>query len=624
MRKIFSRTRILLLTLYIFPVLLLLWFLANFSVNVPYWDQWRLTPIFERIAERNTTFFDFFTVHGHHRILIPKLIITALAFATKWNTQAEITCSVIFVIITFFTICKIAEIQFQNQNKNILHIANILSCLFLFSLVQHQNWLWGFTLFWFLTNLCLIMAVYFIHTLEKLSAKTRIFLAAIFCLIGSFTLIQGLLSWLVLIPSILSIEGKAKQKISRLSIWILLFIVSCIIYAINFNPIREPKPFLFTEQPFLIINYFLAVLGLPLVRLPIPAILIGLILLSGFLFFTYYFLKKILLKQESKELGIKSFVAEARNWEFRGKVIYLPKYLETLDIPLLTNLDFSLKKTIPWLTIGTFSLISALSISVGRAEYGIENAMISSRYTTTSILLIISLIYLLALFVEEQQKQKYLSIYKIFAVVMTVMMMINSAYVIRNMKLSLPYMESRQECLEIINYLADSEFIKTSPDSCLVLMNGKTWLVRQGAEIMEKLGWREFPQNLEFIKQPKQNSGYLDNPQTTGKPLIIKGDATLNLGGWAIRPDGKKQPNLVLLSSGENEYFFANAIVNLESNDIAKVLKSKLYSRARWKVKFSAKSLPVGETVIKAWVYNSDKQEFVKLNNQVNIRLEDT
>ncbi|MDE5068331.1 MAG: hypothetical protein O4752_03950, partial [Trichodesmium sp. St4_bin8_1] len=240
--------------------------------------------------------------------------------------------------------------------------------------------------------------------------------------------------------------------------------------------------------------------------------------------------------------------------------------------------------------------------------------------TTTSILLIISLVYLLALFVQKQQK--YLLIYKILAVAITGIMLINSLYVVRNIKLSFPYIESRKECLEIINYLEDSEFIKTSPDSCLVLMNGKTWLVRRGAEIMAKLGWREFPQNLQFIKQPKQNYGYLDHPQTTAKPLIIKGEETLNLGGWAIRPDGKEQPNLVLLSSGNNQDFFANAIVNLESYDIAKVMKSKLYSRARWKVKFSAKSLPVGETVIKAWVYNPNKQEFVKLNNEVNVRVE--
>ncbi|NEP77882.1 MAG: YfhO family protein [Okeania sp. SIO3B3] len=623
MLKVFSRTRIFLLTLYIFPVLLLLWFLANFSVNIPYWDQWRLTPIFERVAEGNATFFDFFTVHGHHRILIPKLIITALAFATKWNTQAEIICSVIFVIITFFAICKIAEIQFQNKNKNILHIANILVSLLLFSLVQHQNWLWGFTLFWFLTNLCLIIAIYFIYAFDHFSAKTKIFLAAISCFIGSFTLIQGLFSWFVLIPSIFGLEGKPKQKISRVTIWILLFILSCLIYSINYNPIREPKPFLFTEQPFLIINYFLAILGLPLVRISIPAILTGLILLSSFIFFTFYFLKKPWFNKVSR--GEWRFARTKIRSDFcNGDLSSDPKIFRLKRwgfIPNYFDKFIFAPAAIPWLTIGTFSLISALSISVGRAEYGVDNAMISSRYTTTSILLIISLIYLFGLFLQQQQK--YLSIYKIFAVVMTGIMMVNSVYVVASVKSSFPYMESRKECLEIINYLEDSEFIQESQDSCLVLMNGKTWLVREGAEIMAKLGWREIPQNLEFITETKQTYGYLDYPQTTENTLIINKDETISLGGWAIRPDRNKQPNLVLLSSGENQYFFANAIVNLESNDIAKVLKSKLYSRARWKVKFSAKSLPVGETVIKAWVYNSDKQEFIKLNDEVKVRVED-
>ncbi|MDJ0554293.1 MAG: hypothetical protein QNJ68_07635 [Microcoleaceae cyanobacterium MO_207.B10] len=578
--KTFSKTQLLLLVLYIIPVALLFWFIADFSVNVPYWDQWRLTHIFDKVAHGNATFYDFFSVHGHHRILVPKLIITALAFASQWNTQYEIICSVIFVIITFFAIWKIASIQLENGGKYFLHIANILTCMSLFSLVQHQNWLWGFTLFWFLTNLCLIMAVYFIYALDNLSATTRILLAAISCFIGSFTLAQGLFSWPVLIPSILSIEEQLKQKLNKLIIWIGLFVFSCFIYAINYNPIREPKPFLFTEQPFLVINYFFAVLGLPLVRIPILAILTGLILFSGFLFFTFYFLKKPWYKL--------TFVAEA----------------------------------IPWLTIGAFSLISAMSISVGRAEYGIENAMISSRYTTTSILLIISLVYLVALFLQSQQK--YLSVYKIFAVVMTGIMIINSLYIVRSTKLSFPYIQSRKECLEIINYLEDSEFIQKSPDSCLVLMNGKTWLVREGAEIMAKLGWRDFPKNLKFITQPKQTYGYLDNLPVTGKPIIINGNETISMSGWAIIPDSIKQPNLVLLSSGENQSFFANAIVNLESSDIAKILKSKMYSRARWNVTFSGNSLPIGESVIHAWVYNSDHQAFIKLNQQIQVRVEHT
>lgn len=57
-------------------------------------------------------------------------------------------------------------------------------------------------------------------------------------------------------------------------------------------------------------------------------------------------------------------------------------------------------------------------------------------------------------------------------------MFINFFYVVRNIKLSFFYIESWKECLEIINYLEDLEFIKIFLDSCLVLMNGKIWLVR--------------------------------------------------------------------------------------------------------------------------------------------------
>ncbi|WP_202221773.1 hypothetical protein [Okeania sp. KiyG1] len=265
----------------------------------------------------------------------------------------------------------------------------------------------------------------------------------------------------------------------------------------------------------------------------------GLILFSSFIFFTFYFLKKPWFNEVRSRRGVNEVMrskrpfarTEVRSDFCNGDLSSAPKIFLLKRWGFRPNYFDKFTFTpaaIPWLTIGTFSLISALSISVGRAEYGVENAMISSRYTTTSILLIISLIYLFGLFLQEQQK--YLSIYKIFAVVMTGIMMVNSVYVVTNVKSSFPYMESRKECLEIINYLEDSEFIQESQDSCLVLMNGKTWLVREGAEIMEKLGWRKFPQNLEFITETKETYGYLDYPQTTEKTLIINRDETLSLG----------------------------------------------------------------------------------------------
>ena len=406
-----SDNKILLLILYILPVALLLWFVATFSVNVPFWDQWRLVNMFDKVGSGNASFSDFFEVHGHHRIFFPKIIITALAFASGWNTQYEIICSVIFVVITFWFLCQIAGSKTQNKGDNLMHIANILTCMLLFSLVQHQNWLWGFTLFWFLTNLCLVMAVFFLCCNEKRSCggeqARRLFYAGTSCFIGSFTLAQGLLAWPILIPAVFSLEGNFRLKLKRVLIWMGIFLVSCFIYSLNYNPIREPQPFLFLERPLLVINYFFTVLSLPLVRVPIPSIIAGFVLFSCFLFFCFYFIR------------------------ITGKM------------PILHP------EALPWLSVGSFAIISSLSITAGRAQYGVENAIISSRYTTTSVLLIVALIHLLALFWRQNSLSN--SIFSIGAVILTVIVAVNSIYVINRIKTELPYMQGRKECLEIIN-----------------------------------------------------------------------------------------------------------------------------------------------------------------------------
>lgn len=580
-----SKTKILFLILYILPVALLLWFIATFSINVPFWDQWRLVNLFEGVGSGNANFSDFFEVHGHHRIFFPKIIITALAFASGWNTQYEMLCSVIFVVITFGAICYIAASQAPNRSDKFMHVANLLTCIFLFSLVQHQNWLWGFTLFWFLTNLSAVMAVVFLC--EKLPPTKTLIFAGISCFIGSFTLAQGLLAFPILIPAVFSLEGSRSERGKRVLIWMGIFLLLCFIYSIDYNPIREPKPFLFLEQPLLVINYFFTVLSLPLIRIPIPSIITGFILLSSFLFFSFYFLKK-----HKYRLALKP-------------------------------------EALPWFSIGLFAIISSLSITAGRAQYGVENAIISSRYTTTSVLLIVALIHLLALFLRERQKGKssqtnYLSIFNLLAVALAGIMAFNSIYVINRIKSEFTYMQGRKECLEIINYLEESDFIKESPESCLVLLNGKTWLVREGAAIMENLGWREFPEDIDFIREPPEVYGYLDNPFGSQEILTISNGEVVTLTGWASFPGSKETPNLVLFSVGENRTFFANAFVVLDSPDLAEALNSNKYRKARWQVSFSGeslKSLSGGEGAIAAWAYNAEEGKFVKLNEEIKIEV---
>ena len=62
----------------------------------------------------------------------------------------------------------------------------------------------------------------------------KISIAALFCFIASFSLAQGLLSWLAAIPAVAALEGNVAQKRKRIIVWILLFVATCAVYSIDY------------------------------------------------------------------------------------------------------------------------------------------------------------------------------------------------------------------------------------------------------------------------------------------------------------------------------------------------------------------------------------------------------
>ncbi|MEG4248436.1 hypothetical protein [Microcoleus sp. Pol10D4] len=562
--------KLILFTLYLIPVLLLIGFVANFSVNVPVDDEWRLASLFEKIAAGNVTFNDFWALHSNHRILFPKIIIAVLAFASRWNINYQLCLSIGLAAITFIAMYKLSSMQVKNVGDDLWHLANILTCILLFSLVQHENWLWGFQLAWFFVNLCFVAAVYTLVSNHKLLPNIRIFIAAVFCFVASFSLAQGLLSWLAAMPAVVALEGNAAQKRKRAIAWMLLFVATCAVYSIDYHPSRKASLIFLLNKPLVVIDYFLSLLGSPIVRSPGISALVGLLIFATFLFVGFHFGRKITEHHEA----------------------------------------------LPWLSIGLFSVLSALFITAGRAEFGAIQALESSRYTTNSILLLIALVQLGQLFVRGKIatiNRNYKFVYRVLAGLLIGIIIVNSQQAIAQTRSALLYKQGAQDCLQLINYLEPSDFFKNSPESCLRVLSKKTWLVREGAAIIDKIGWIKFAKNVDFISNTEKVYGYLDKPPTSDKSLTVKPKDAVKAAGWAVLPGNLKQPNIVLLSVGDKQSFFANAYVNLDSPDIAESLKSELYNNARWAVDLSDNNLPIAQTEIKAWVYNPVDNQFVQL-----------
>ena len=572
--------KIILFTLYLIPVVLLIGFVANFSVNVPIDDEWRLASLFEKIAAGNVTFNDFWALHSNHRILFPKITIAVLAFASRWNINYQLCLSIALAVVTFIALYKLSSMQVKNAGDNLWHLANILTCILLFSLVQYENWLWGFQLAWFLVNLCFVAAVYVLSSDRKLLPSLRISIAAVFCFVASFSLAQGLLSWLAAIPAVVALEGNAAQQRKRLIVWMLLFVATCAIYSIDYHPSRKTSIISLLNKPLVVIDYFLSLLGSPIVRSSGISALVGLLIFGSFLFLAVHFGRKISEHREA----------------------------------------------LPWLSIGLFSVLSALFITAGRAEFGAIQAIESSRYTTNSILLLIALVQLGQLFVRGKiaaTNRNYKVVYRMLAGTLVGIILINSGQAIAQSRSALVYKQGAQDCLQLLNYLEPSDFFKNSPESCLRVLSKKTWLVREGAAILDKIGWRKFAKNVEFISNPEQVYGYLDQPQISDKSLTVKKNSVFKAVGWAVLPENLQQPNIVLLSVGERQSFFANGYVNSDSPDIAKTLNSQVYSNARWAFDLQANYLPIAQTEIKAWVYNPVDNQFVRLRGGGRVTVED-
>jgi len=626
--------KLILFTLYLIPVLLLIGFVANFSVNVPVDDEWRLASLFQKIAQGNVTFNDFWALHSNHRIVFPKIIIAVLAFASRWNINYQLCLSIGLAAITFIAMYKLSSMQVKNVADDLWHLANILTCILLCSLVQHENWLWGFQLAWFFVNFCFVAAVYALVSNHKLlpniavlnrmkySRDTtlpcpypisalhylRISIAALFCFIASFSLAQGLLSWLAAIPAVAALEGNAAQKRKRTIAWMLLFVATCAVYSIDYHPSRKASIISLLNKPLVVIDYFLSLLGSPIVRSPGISAFVGLVIFAIFVFFVVYFGKKIVSSSVASSVSANS--------EKQPQVPAIPSSLAITD----RNDIAESYDALPWLSIGFFSVLSALFITAGRAEFGAIHALESSRYTTNSILLLIALVQLGQLFVRGNYqetkatlKRNYKFIYRVVAGLLIATIILNSQQAIAQSRSALLYKQGAQDCLQLINYLEPSDFFKNSPESCLRVLSKKTWLVREGAAIIDKIGWIAFAKNVEFISNTEKVYGYLDKPQTSDKSLTVKQNDAVKAAGWAVWPENLQQPKIVLLSVGDKQSFFANAYVNSDSPDIAKSLKSELYNNARWAVDLSGNDLPIAQTEIKAWVYNPVDNQFVQL-----------
>lgn len=571
--------------LYLIPIVGVTGFIIRFGVNVPFYDQWVLPALFEKTATGTLAFKDLFELHNNHRILFPRLIFIGLGFISNWNIKLELFFSLGLAILTFILLYKISAKTSKNQNY-FFHFTNLLTALIFFSLAQSENWLWGFQIALFLINFCVILSCW-IFTQEELKPKTKLLIAAIPCLIASFSSAQGLMSWLALIPSVWMGTIKSNSRKKYLVLWLILFLISSLVYSIGYT--QEPKTINLEplERLFTAVYFFLNLIAAPLTSSYGFSRWMGLIIIFNFIGLGYY----CFISRKSQKNLIKSCS--------------------------------------PWFSIGIFSILCSILITLGRYDYGSNYAIDASRYTTHSLLLIIAVIQLWFIVLNQFTSLSFnyhpKLIYSFISGILVCLIAVKSEIAIAQAQTDLMNKQRGETCLELINYFNDSNFFKSNPERCLLRLSKTTWWIQDGVKKLQIIDLRNWANPVYFTTESEEVYGYIDFPLSSDQPLKLKPKDSITLKGWAIFPQQQKQPQLVFFSLGNQQSFFAHANVGLKSPDIAQVFNNPRYDYARWQVQIPVKemfpslSLTSGNTTIKAWVYNPDEHQFIQLKEEVKI-----
>ncbi len=121
----------------------LVYAVAAYAVDVPYWDQWSgLLPLIEKSNRGILTLRDIWWQHNEHRLLFPRIIMIGLARLTSWDIRYELALNVLLAVGSFFTLNHLLSRGRTGSADRLLTWASPMLALMVFSLSQWENWLW--------------------------------------------------------------------------------------------------------------------------------------------------------------------------------------------------------------------------------------------------------------------------------------------------------------------------------------------------------------------------------------------------------------------------------------------------------------------------------------------------
>jgi hypothetical protein len=340
------------------PLVFLLVVVVRFAVGVPFLDQWELVPLLEKLHGGTLSFADLWAQHNEHRILFPRLIMLTLAWASDWNTHLELETSVVLACGILVVYALQVKATARKLDRPDLIWAIPLASIVVFSVSQHENWLWGWQLQMFLNVFCVVAAVLVLT--NGAFSWTRFAAAAALGVGATYAFANGPLFWPIGLLVLGVVATRGRQRRAAVCIWIL---VAGLALSANYLDYHKPQ-----HHP---------ALGLVL-KMPME-----------YARYVFKYLGGIVEPGIFRRSDLDGALATLLGWA--GAVTFAWTVWRLLGTGAV-----SFRTLLPYLAVSLYSLGSALGTGVGRLGFGSGQAM-ASRYCTMVTPFWVSLLVLLAL-----------------------------------------------------------------------------------------------------------------------------------------------------------------------------------------------------------------------------------
>jgi hypothetical protein len=557
-----------LVVLLLLPVAYLLSLVAKYGVNVPYADEFTFVPLLVKAHEHSVTWFDLFKQHNEHRYFFTRLLFIAFAWLAKGDLRAEMFFSVFLAILASVNLWLLVRKTISSSPGQSLVLVFLFNIL-LFSPVQAENWTWGFQLTLFFCNYLFTCAL--LAAVSDLSVSKKFAVCLFFALVATFSFGGGVMLWPLTFPLVFFIhrEMRWKPRIAWGVAWGAAALGALALYFFHYvkppyHPSiaasRNPADYFFYVTTFLGAHLSRAARGESIFQ----AALVGSVL-----------------------LGLWSIA-----------VACAVRYRRDLDL---------MRRLLPWIALGSYSVINALLAAAARIGFGVNQAL-DSRYTSFSLYLSVAVLGLFAILKQELQARATSPLFQGAVVRLeTILLTAFAVFSLTAFSWGRTFMiDSHRTRLWGKGALLFSNVMDSGEIHDHYLMANAPE-ARAYANMLDSIGLMH-PRMIATAEISKlnaktvENIGYLD--------FLTESGPSCSAVGWAVLPKTGTRAHCIILSyedpsRGPIAFRVADEIHNRP--DVAAVLQNPAAEESGWSCHFDRSVLPPGNLVLRAWAFDANR-----------------